>query len=244
VDGLATWPGANHPTDTGHPLLTHYDAAGERTALTAAALGDWAARVAALLTDGCGLGPGSRAAVLLPPHWQTAAVLLGAWSAGVAVDYHLAATEGLTGTGRSDAVFASRGRIDDWLVDVPDATHRFALDVGDAKRRVDLPDGYRDFLTEVSRYAGRPDPGVWLRATDPASADGTTYAQWGTVAQGVAAAADLRRGDRVLVDVAADDHPAKWLLAPLSAGATIVVAATDATDDAGWIATEGITRRF
>ena len=30
-----------------------------------------------LLHEGCRLGPGDRAAVLLPPHWQTAAVLLG-----------------------------------------------------------------------------------------------------------------------------------------------------------------------
>ena len=33
-----------------------------------------------------GPGPGDRAAVLLPPHWQTAAVLLGCWAAGLAVD--------------------------------------------------------------------------------------------------------------------------------------------------------------
>ncbi|MFN7135774.1 MAG: hypothetical protein ACK4N5_27125, partial [Myxococcales bacterium] len=36
-----------------------------------------------------------RAAVLLPPHWQTAAVLLGTWSLGVSVSIRLAATAGL-----------------------------------------------------------------------------------------------------------------------------------------------------
>src|SRR3954449_12676309 len=59
-------------------LLTYYDdATGERTALTAAELGGWAAATSALLVHGCGLVPGSRAAIRLPPHWQTAAVLLG-----------------------------------------------------------------------------------------------------------------------------------------------------------------------
>src|SRR5688500_15045323 len=70
------------------PLLTyHDDVTGERTSLTARELGGWAARTTGLLRDGCGLAAGSRAAVLLPPHWQTAAVLLGAWAAGVAVSY-------------------------------------------------------------------------------------------------------------------------------------------------------------
>jgi uncharacterized protein (TIGR03089 family) len=68
------------------PLLTYCDdATGERIDLTAMELGGWAARTAGLLRQGCHLEPGDRAAVLLPPHWQTAAVLLGAWSIGVAV---------------------------------------------------------------------------------------------------------------------------------------------------------------
>src|SRR4029453_14553957 len=78
------------------PLLTYYDdATGERTELSATALGGWAARAAGLLRAGCGLGPGSSAAVLLPPHWLTAAALLGAWSVGIAVSFRLKATGGL-----------------------------------------------------------------------------------------------------------------------------------------------------
>jgi uncharacterized protein (TIGR03089 family) len=70
-----------HPT--GDTLLTYYDdATGERVALTAVELGGWAAATSALLSEGCGLGPGRQAAVLLPPHWQTAALLLGTWAAG------------------------------------------------------------------------------------------------------------------------------------------------------------------
>ncbi len=74
--------------DPSLPWLTHYDdASGERTELSGATLANWVAKTANLLVDGLGLGPGDRAAVWLPPHWQTAAVLLGAWTAGLTVAY-------------------------------------------------------------------------------------------------------------------------------------------------------------
>src|SRR5919112_280672 len=69
------------------PLLTWYDdASGDRTELSGATMDNWVAKTANLLVDGVGLGPGDTVAVLLPPHWQTAAVLLGAWAAGLAAD--------------------------------------------------------------------------------------------------------------------------------------------------------------
>src|SRR5262250_1034661 len=72
--------------DPTRPLLTWYDdGSGERTELSGATLANWVAKTANLLVDGAGLGPGDRALVLLPPHWQTAAVLLGCWSAGLSV---------------------------------------------------------------------------------------------------------------------------------------------------------------
>src|SRR5215468_11711046 len=72
--------------DPTRPLLTWYDdGTGERTELSGATLANWVAKTANLLVDGEGLGPGDRALVLLPPHWQTAAVLLGCWSAGLSV---------------------------------------------------------------------------------------------------------------------------------------------------------------
>src|SRR5439155_75514 len=85
VDSLFRAVVAADPT---RPLLTWYDdATGERTELSGATLDNWVAKTANLLVDGCGLGPGDRAAVLLPPHWQTAAVLLGCWSAGLDVAF-------------------------------------------------------------------------------------------------------------------------------------------------------------
>ncbi|GIF67526.1 hypothetical protein Ais01nite_55610 [Asanoa ishikariensis] len=229
------------------PLLTFYDdAAGSHVALSATSLGEWAARTTALLTSGCGLGPGSRVAVLLPPHWQTAAALLGAWSAGVAVSYRLSATAGLPAFDSDepvDAVFVSRGQLDDWLVDVPAATHRFLFDLGDEKRPVAMPEGYREFLPAVGSHAADPDPSVFLRATDPATADGTTYAQWGSIAQTLATSSGLSRGDRVLVDAAEHEHPLKWLLMPLSAGASVVLCANlDRSQLDTRIANERVTR--
>jgi uncharacterized protein (TIGR03089 family) len=72
--------------DPSGPLLTYYDdAIGERTELSATTLANWVAKTANLLVDELMLDPGDRVAVLLPAHWQTAAVLLAAWSAGAVV---------------------------------------------------------------------------------------------------------------------------------------------------------------
>src|SRR4051794_16645267 len=69
------------------PLLTWYDdATGDRTELSGATLDNWVSKTANLLIDGAGLGDGDTVAVLLPPHWQTAAVLLGVSAAGLAAD--------------------------------------------------------------------------------------------------------------------------------------------------------------
>jgi len=68
------------------PRITYYDdAVGERIELSAATLANWAAKTANLLRDELGAGPGTRVAMLLPAHWQTAAVLLGAWWVGAEV---------------------------------------------------------------------------------------------------------------------------------------------------------------
>jgi uncharacterized protein (TIGR03089 family) len=209
------------------PVLTYYDdATGERTSLTADALAGWAGRVARLLHEGCGLGAGDRTAVLLPPHWQTAAVLLGAWAANVSVSFRLAATAGLAPLGLNedepfDAVFTTRQRIDDWLDHVPAGRHRFVLHNGDD----DVPDGYRDLTAELAPYSGTLPAYATLRASDAASVDGTTYREWGGVARALAERHGWQPGDRVLVDAAAHEHAVFWLLAPFSAGATVVLCA-------------------
>src|SRR5690242_8089414 len=72
--------------DPTRPMLTWYDDRnGERVELSGATLANWVAKSANLLVEGAGLDAGDRATVLLPPHWQSAAVLLGCWSVGLVV---------------------------------------------------------------------------------------------------------------------------------------------------------------
>jgi uncharacterized protein (TIGR03089 family) len=225
---------------TDRPLLTYHDAAtGERVDLSAPDLGRWAAQTAALLRQGCGLGPGARAAVLLPPHWHTAAVLLGAWSAGIAVSFRPWATAGLQPSDEVDAVFVSPERADSWLETVPTATYRFVVGAGP------VPHGYRDYLAEVGRQSDAPPAYGLIRPGDAASPDGTSYREWAAIAQEIAGRLGLRADDRLLVDVAVHEQPVAWLLAPLMVGASVVLVANlDPADVETIAAAEGITHRL
>jgi uncharacterized protein (TIGR03089 family) len=74
------------PYAPARPLVTHYDdATGSRVELSAATLRNWAAKTANWLVEEYDVAPGDRVAVLLPAHWQTAGVLLGAWWCGADV---------------------------------------------------------------------------------------------------------------------------------------------------------------
>ncbi|MFI7215717.1 TIGR03089 family protein [Micromonospora maritima] len=213
---------------TDEPLLSYLDdATGEHTHLTATQLGAWAARSAGLLRDGCGLRPGDRVAVLLPPHWRTAAVLLGAWSVGLTVSFRPRALAGLPvlepGADRPyDAVFVTPERLDDWLEDVPDGTHRYLVGTGPGPLD-EVPTGWLDWSAEVLRHRADPPDYTAVDPAGPATPDGTSFGAWRRLAAEVAGQLDLRAGDRLLVDAAEHEQPLKWLLAPLAAGASIVV---------------------
>jgi hypothetical protein len=174
-------------------------------------------------------------------------VLLGAWSAGVAVSFRLAATAGLPvlepgGDEPLDVTFVARDRLDSWLEDVPEARHRFVLGLTPSPLR-DVPAGYRDYIAEVCQYPDNLPTAALVRNTDPASVDGTSYRQWGSIAQDMAASLDLRAGDRLLIDAAEYEHPVKWLLAPLAAGASVVLCANlDPAAVAGRVTAEQVTR--
>jgi len=223
-------------------LITYYDdATGERTGLSAAAVGDRSAATAALLTEGCGLRAGSRAAVLLPPHWQTAAVLLGAWATGVEVSFRGWSTAGLTPAGEPlDVSFVEQRRVGDWLDDVPSATHRFTLRLGSG---APTPPDYQDYEQAVRPWLGSAPPREAVGVHDLATVDGSTYGQYGAIAAEIAETHGIGRGDRVLVDAAASEQPLIWLLAPLSAGASVVLCANlDRARLDERIAAEGVTR--
>lgn len=213
---------------TGEPLFSYRDdVTGERTDLDAAQLGAWAARSAGLLRDGCGLRPGDRTAVLLPPHWRTAAVLLGAWSVGLTVSFRPRALAGLPvlepGADRPyDAVFVTPERLDDWLEDVPEGTHRYLVGTGPGPLD-EVPPGWLDWSAEVLCHPADPPDYTAVDPAGPATPDGTSFGAWRRLAAEVATQLDLRAGDRLLVDPAEHEQPLKWLLAPLAAGASVVV---------------------
>jgi uncharacterized protein (TIGR03089 family) len=74
------------PLRAARPLVTHYDDdAGSRVELSVATLSNWAAKTANWLVEEHDVEPGDPVAVLLPAHWQTAGVLLGAWWCGAQV---------------------------------------------------------------------------------------------------------------------------------------------------------------
>ena len=199
------------------PLLTWYDdGSGDRTELSGATMDNWVAKTANLLVDGAGLSPGDPVAVLLPPHWQTAAILLGTWAAGL--------TAHVGGEPRPvDVLFTSPLGVPaaaDWNAGDRYATGLLPL----AMPLRDLPPGYADYTIEVRGYGDRFAPYQPVGAEDPALAGLSHRDVTGTAA---ARAQDLgiTPGARVLIDAGKYPDPADWLLAPLVAGASIVVCA-------------------
>jgi uncharacterized protein (TIGR03089 family) len=229
-------------------LLTYYDdSTGERTELGAGDLGVLAAATAALLTEGCGIDAGGRIAVRLPPHWQTAAILLGAWAAGIEVSWQGWATAGLGGpTPAVDAAFVSAARARGMLEDPPVAKHLFVLGLAPhGGPTPTVPDGYHDYLASLHPYADAAPPAAPVALAAAATVDGTTYDEWGGLASGLAAQQGLVAGDRVLIDASRFDQPVQWLLAPLTAGASIVLCANlDQGKLPSRVETERVTRLY
>ncbi len=214
-------------------LITYIDGAtGERTVLTSTDLGVWVAATASLLSGECGLRRGSRAGVLLPPHWQTAVVLLGAWAAGIEVSFQAWSTAGLSSgfaaepDAELDVTFVERRRVGSWLEDVPSARFQFVLGLAPGGgASPDVPHGYRDFPAAARAHLGAAPPRDGVAVGEAATVDGTTFGEYGVAAATVASARGITAGDRVLVDATACEEPMIWLMAPLTAGASIVVGA-------------------
>ena len=224
----------NDPT---HPLLTWYDdATGDRTELSGTTLDNWVAKTANLLVDGAGLGSGDTVAVLLPPHWQTAAVLLGCWAAGLAVDFgpDPQPVEALfTSAERADATGA-------WHAGERYATGLLPL----AAPLRHLPAGFADYVGEVRGHGDRfvaPQP---VGRDDRAVAGPVELSHLAVCRAAAERAAELGivAGDRILVDAQAHPDPVDWLLAPLAVGASVVLCGNlDPARTAGRAATEKVT---
>lgn len=125
--------------DPAGPRITFYDdATGERVEVSAVTLANWAAKTANLLRDELAFEAGGKVNVLLPAHWQTAAVLLGAWWAGGEVV--------LGPDDSADVAMVSADRLDE-APDV-DEVLAFSLDAF-GKPVPDLPIGMTDYATSV-----------------------------------------------------------------------------------------------
>lgn len=211
--------------DPARPRITHYDdAAGSRVELSGATLANWAAKTANWLRDELDVQPGDSVAVLLPPHWQSAGVLLGAWWCGAVVGIEPAGAEvALCGVDRlADAEPA-------------DEVAAVSLDALGAGVPV-LPPGVRDHAGEVRLHGDTFAPGP-LPGSAPA-APGATVHQLVAAARRRATELALTPGDRVLCTVAWGAEDPGPLLTVLAAGAALVqLTGTDlATQDPSGLA--------
>src|SRR3954470_16557271 len=199
------------------PLLTWYDdTSGDRTELSGTTLENWVAKTANLFVDGVGLGEDDTVAVLLPPHWQSAAVVLGAWAAGLAVDLG-------DDPQPVAALFTTPGRVQvaaGWPTGDRYATGLLPL----AMPLREVPPGYVDYVTEVRNYGdhfrGRPVEEDHRAVAGPVEMSHLAVCR--TAAER-AAELGIGAGDRVLADARASPDRADWLLAPLVAGASLVL---------------------
>lgn len=196
--------------DHSRPLLTYYDdSTGERTELSAATLGNWAAKTANYLVDEIGVMPGDVVAVDLPAHWQTAGILLGALWAGA--DVHFESTD------EAMVVFTSRDRLDDH----PDADEVVVASLDPfALPLRDLPPGVGDYGSVVRVH------GDQYSSRRPASAtlEGTAIGEVLDDARAIAERDGIGPGTRVVST--RPWHPAEFvvahLLTPFLVGGSLV----------------------
>ena len=193
------------------PRITYYDdATGERIELSTVTLANWAAKTGNLLRDELGAGPGSRVAVLLPAHWQTAAVLFGIWWIGAEVVL----------TGDADIALCTADRLSD-ADDAVGAGEVAVLSLDPfGKPAADLPVGVTDYATAVRVHGDQIVP---ERRPGPAL-DGRSVAEVLAAAEASAAAQGFTRGDRVMSTAGwtTAEQLIDHLLAVYAAGASLV----------------------
>jgi uncharacterized protein (TIGR03089 family) len=144
------------------PLVTYYDLrSGERTELSATTFGNWVDKTSNLLIDEVAVDEGDvismPLAVEAPGHWLTAVWQLACWQVGVVVD--------LANSSPPAAVVAGRHWQGHSGSDVfACALHPLGFGFGEP-----LPDGVRDYATEVRSYADsyfghppQPDATAWV----------------------------------------------------------------------------------
>ncbi|MGW0044104.1 TIGR03089 family protein [Rhodococcus sp. NPDC003348] len=198
--------------DPAGPRVTWYDdRSGARIELSALTLANWAAKTANLIRDEFGLVPGSRVCVLLPAHWQSAAVLLGCWWAGAEVV--------LEPDPDADLALITADRLDE----AADAAEIAVLSLDAFGRPAEnLPVGVTDYATSVRVHGDqfRPDAAP---AGAPAL-DGRSVVEVLGAATESASAQGFSAQDRVLstTDWTTAGELVDGLLSILAVGASLV----------------------
>jgi uncharacterized protein (TIGR03089 family) len=222
-------------TDPVGPRITYYDdATGERIELSAVTLANWAAKTGNLLRDELGAGPGSRIAILLPAHWQTAAVLFGVWWVG--------AEAVLAPADAADFALCTAERLDEADAAVSPGGEVAVLSLDPFGRPApDLPIGVTDYATAVRVHGDQivperhPGPPLAGRSVDQILAD----------CENSAAARGLTSSDRVLSSASwlGPGELVDGLLAIMAVGASLVqVANPDPSALQRRVETEKVTR--
>jgi uncharacterized protein (TIGR03089 family) len=200
------------------PRITYYDdATGERIECSTVTLANWAAKTANLLLDEMECHPSSHVAVMLPAHWQTAAVMLGIWWAGAEVVLEPPRPDSV------EQVLCTADRIDEADLAVGGGSVAvLSLDPFGTPAS-NLPVGVIDYATAVRVHGDQITP--WRQtelALDGRMADDVLAA-----ARASAAKQCLTADDRVLSSAPWDtaDDVIEHLLAPYVAGASLVYVA-------------------
>ncbi len=198
--------------DPAGPRITYYDdATGERIELSTVTLANWAAKTGNLLRDELGAGPAARVAVLLPAHWQPAAVLFGIWWIGAEV---------VLDGGAADIALCTADRLSE-AEDAVGAGEIAVLSLDAFGKPVaDVPVGVTDYATSVRVHGDQVSP---ERHPGPAL-DGRSVADVLVDAQASAAAQGFAAGDRVMSTARWDtaDELTANLLAVFAVGASLV----------------------
>jgi uncharacterized protein (TIGR03089 family) len=193
------------------PRITYYDdGTGERIELSTVTLANWAAKTGNLLRDELGAGPSSRVAVMLPAHWQTAAVLFGIWWIGAEV---------VLG-GDADIALCTADRLPE-ADDAVGAGEIAVLSLDPFGKPVaDPPVGVTDYATSVRVHGDQISP---ERHPGPAL-DGRSVSEVVACAQAAAAAQGFTADDRVLSTArwGTGDELTDNFLAVMAAGASLV----------------------
>ncbi len=233
ADGVAALLARRVRVDAPRPLLTFYDdATGERTELSAATVDNWVAKTSNLLVDTVGINPGDLVRVDLPPHWQTAVVLLASWSAGADV---IVGRSGPDADGDPPAaVFLAEDALDA-AFPAGDGTEIVALSMRPMNGRLARPvPGVLDFAAEILAHGDRFTP-------PPPPANQRTLVR---LAGSYSRRWELTGRDRILTTAGYDTPEGllAGLLSPLDAGASVVVCRNiDQALVAGRVASEQVT---